>query len=53
MKYQVFVVKYGSAVIEADSKEEALEEFDYMFNDDFSWSDLDIYDLRELETFDM
>ena len=48
MKYQVFVVKYGSAVIETDSKEKALEEFDYMYEDDFKWSDINCEFIEEL-----
>ena len=53
MNFNVLVVKYGTAVVSAGSEEEALEKIDYMFDDDFSWGDLDVCDLTELETFDM
>ena len=53
MIFNVLVVKYGTAIVSANSEEEALEKIDYMFNDDFSWGDLDVCDLTEVEAFDM
>ena len=53
MNFKVLVVKYGTAVVSANFEEEALEKIDYMFNDDFSWGDLDVCDLTEVEAFDM
>ena len=41
MKYQVMVVKYGFAVVEADSESEALDLIDGMKDNDFDWSDFD------------
>ena len=41
MKYQVMVVKYGFAVVEADSESEALDLIDDMRDEDFDWSDFD------------
>ena len=37
--YRVMVVKYGYAVVEADSENEALELIDDMYDKDFDWSD--------------
>lgn len=40
-KYRVMVVKYGYAVVEADSESEVLELVDDMNDKDFDWSDFD------------
>lgn len=40
-KYRVMVVKYGYAVIEADSEKEAQDLIDDMKDKDFDWSDFD------------
>ena len=40
-KYRVMVIKYGYAVVEAESESEALELIDDMNDKDFDWSDFD------------
>lgn len=39
--YRVMVVKYGYAVVEAETENEALELIDNMRDKDFDWSDFD------------
>lgn len=39
--YRVMVVKYGYAVVEAETESEALELIDDMYDKDFDWSDFD------------
>lgn len=39
--YRVMVVKYGYAVVEAETEKEALELIDDMQDKDFDWSDFD------------
>ena len=41
MKYRVMVVKYGFAVVETDSENEALDLINDMRDKDFDWSDFD------------
>ena len=41
MKYRVMVVKYGFAIVEADSESEALDLINDMRDKDFDWSDFD------------
>lgn len=41
MKYRVMVIKYGYAVVEAESESEALESVNNMDNGCFDWSDFD------------
>ena len=40
-KYRVMVVKYGFAVVEAETESEALYAIDDMRDKDFDWSDFD------------
>ena len=39
--YRVMVVKYGYAIVEAETESEALELIDDMQDKDFDWSDFD------------
>ena len=39
--YRVMVVKYGYAVVEAETENEALELINDMQDKDFDWSDFD------------
>ena len=39
--YRVMVVKYGYAIVEAETESEALELIDDMYDKDFDWSDFD------------
>lgn len=41
MKYRVMVIKYGYAVVEAESESEALECINNMNDTDFDWSKFD------------
>ena len=41
MEYRVMVVKYGFAIVEADSESEALDLINDMRDKDFDWSDFD------------
>ena len=40
-KYRTMVVKYGYAIVEADSEAEALEKTKAMSDHDFDWSEFD------------
>lgn len=40
-KMRVMVVKYGYAVVEADTESEAIELTNNMNDEDFDWSDFD------------
>ena len=39
--YRIMVVKYGYAIVEAETESEALELIDNMQDKDFDWSDFD------------
>lgn len=41
MKYRIMVIKYGYAVVEADSESEAVECINNMNDGDFDWSNFD------------
>lgn len=51
MKKRIMVVKYGYAVVEADTDFDACEEAKNMSDDEFDWSDFDdaqvVEDLEE------
>lgn len=48
--YRVMVVKYGYAIVEAETENEALELIDDMQDKDFDWSDF--YDGQVVEEVD-
>ena len=52
MKYRVMVIKYGYAVVEAESESEALECINNMDDRNFDWSEFDDGQVVEEIDFD-
>lgn len=51
-KYRVMCKKYGWAVVEASSEEEALEKAEQMSDRGFDWSDADDHEVVEKVDFE-
>lgn len=45
--YRVMVIKYGFAIVEAESEREAIEIAEDMQDNDFDWSDFDDAEIVE------